>query len=324
MKNFWMLFLLGLTCVSALSTVDLDWEDFKTKYNKEYSPEEDIKRHQIFNENKLMIEEHNKKFEEGEVTFTMAINKFGDMLLEETISLMGLNQRIEMPRGNTDFTIDESISFPISKDWRDFGVVTPVKDQHQCGASWAFSATGALEGQSYKTGKLISLSEQNLIDCIGSDGCIGGYVTDAYRYIQMNKGIDSEESYPYTASDKDRCNYNPQTVGANCTGYVAPISGTEHKLLYATTEIGPMSVCIDANHHSFIFYESGIYYIPNCSRYNPTHCLLVIGYAKDAYLEFWMLKNSWGVKWGENGYIKMARNKDNLCGIATHFSYPLV
>ncbi|KAL7631756.1 UNVERIFIED_CONTAM: hypothetical protein RMT77_017937 [Armadillidium vulgare] len=326
MKDFWMLFLLGLTCTSALSTVDLDWEDFKTKYNKDYSPEEEIKRHKIFNEHKLMIEEHNKKYEEGEVTFTMEINKFADLLLEETGFLNGVKQIPEQFEGNTEIEVEGDFIFPLELDWRRFGYVTPVKDQGHCGSCTAFAATGALEGQNFKrTGTLVSLSVQNILDCLARDGCDGGLVVDGYEYTRFQRGIDTEESYPYLAKDGDgTCKYDPQYAGGNCSGYVYPSISNERRLLYSVTKVGPVAAVISANYLSFIYYRSGIYYNAYCNDGFPTHAVLVVGYGQEDGHEYWLVKNSWGTDWGEEGYIRMSRNKDNNCLISSFFSYPVV
>ncbi|KAL7631753.1 UNVERIFIED_CONTAM: hypothetical protein RMT77_017934 [Armadillidium vulgare] len=327
MTKFCLLFVVVLLWASALSTVDQDWKDYKIKYNKEYSPEEEIKRHKIFNENKLMIEEHNKKFK-GEVTFTMIINKFSDMLLEETSYLRGYKPSKDPPKGGLLYMVDDDATFPDSVDWREKGYVTPVKDQGDCGSCWAFSATGALEGQNFKkTGKLVSLSEQNFIDCMDDrdydcDGCWGGLTTSCFLYTKENNGTDSEESYPYLAKDGDHCGFSPQNIGGTCSRYRYAVKGTERELLAATATVGPISVAIDAHSLSFQQYSQGVYYNPTCDPDLHNHAVLVTGYGTYNGEEYWMVKNSWGTEWGDNGYIMMARNRSNNCGIASEFSFP--
>ncbi|RXG58773.1 Digestive cysteine proteinase 3 [Armadillidium vulgare] len=208
-------------------------------------------------------------------------------------------------------------------DWRNKGYVTGVKDQSQCGACWAFSATGSLEGQHFaKTGDLVSLSEQNLLDCTVGNGCAGGWMTDAFDYIHRNGGIDTEESYPYHAYDLE-CSYNASNIGATCSGYVT-VERTEDALQTAVSNIGPISVAIDASHHSFQVYNSGIYYEPECSSLDLDHAVLIVGYGVEGTAEFWLVKNSWGESWGDSGYIKMSRHRNNNCGIASEASYPTV
>lgn len=290
----------------------------------------------IFMENRHKIAKHNQRFEMGLVGYRLGVNKYADMLHHEFANtLNGFNKTgkysklraTKMLQGAT-FIPAANVQVPANVDWRQDGAVTPVKDQGHCGSCWSFSATGSLEGQHFrKTGKLVSLSEQNLIDCstkYGNNGCNGGLMDQAFRYIKDNGGIDTEKTYPYEAED-DKCRYNPVNSGADDKGFVDIESGNEEKLKIALATVGPISIAIDASHESFQFYSEGVYSDPDCNSEQLDHGVLAVGYGTDETgQDYWLVKNSWGDTWGAQGYIKMARNKGNMCGVATQASYPLV
>lgn len=219
-----------------------------------------------------------------------------------------------------------NVNLPKSVDWRTKGAVTEVKDQGSCGSCWAFSTTGALEGQQFlKTGKLVSLSEQNLVDCTDADGddkCSGRSRHDAIDWIKDHGGIETEQSYPYKAKGGS-CKYNKKLSAATVHKSNDIPRGDEKKLQEAIANSGPISVGIDYTGKSFKFYSSGIYYEPKCDPNKLTHAVLAVGYGTDEHgKDYYIVKNSWGKKWGENGYIKMARNRNNNCGIASAAIYP--
>lgn len=184
-----------------------------------------------------------------------------------------------------------------------------------------------MEGQRHRVfGKLIELSEQNLIDCsrrFGNEGCDGGLMDYAYQYVIENKGIETEKAYPYQSQNRF-CKYKKEDRAASISGYIDLPSGNETSLQEATASIGPISVAIDASHLSFQFYDSGIYEEPDCQSTNLNHGVLVVGYGTKDDQDYWIVKNSWGTDWGMDGYILMKRNDDNHCGIATKASYPLI
>ncbi|XP_047738745.1 procathepsin L isoform X3 [Hyalella azteca] len=326
--------LLGLASAASAASfygvVLEEWESFKLAHNKKYEPVEEAFRLKVFAENKMKIARHNQLYNKGERTYDLKMNRFGDMLHNEFVHTMNgyrgnsMNRTYEASR----FVVPNSdVTLPDSVDWRTKGAVTPVKDQGQCGSCWAFSATGSLEGQHFrKTGQLVSLSEQNLVDCsfdYGNDGCNGGLMDFAFQYIKDNDGIDTEESYPYTAEDGD-CEFKRNDVGAEDTGFVDIESGNEDALKAAVATLGPVSIAMDASSNEFQFYSSGIYIDLLCSTEDLDHGVLVVGYGTENGQDFWLVKNSWTESWGEKGYMKLARNDDNMCGVATAASYPLV
>lgn len=147
---------------------------------------------------------------------------------------------------------------------------------------------------------------------------------NAFKYIKANGGIDTEMSYPYDGLD-DSCHFEKNGIGATDKGFVDIPEGNEKKMAEAVATMGPVSVAIDASNPSFQMYSQGVYFEPLCSPDKLDHGVLVVGYGTDpSGIDYWLVKNSWGSSWGEKGYIKMARNKDNHCGIASASSYPLV
>lgn len=146
----------------------------------------------------------------------------------------------------------------------------------------------------------------------------------AFQYIKENGGIDTEKTYPYEGED-DTCKYTADNSGATDKGFVDIPQADEKKLKLALATVGPVSVAIDASHESFQFYLTGVYYEPECSAENLDHGVLAVGYGTDEKgQDYYIVKNSWGTTWGDKGYVKMARNRKNHCGIASSASYPLV
>eukprot|EP01098_Paradermamoeba_levis_P000572 TRINITY_DN105_c0_g1_i4.p1 TRINITY_DN105_c0_g1~~TRINITY_DN105_c0_g1_i4.p1 ORF type:complete len:196 (-),score=90.15 TRINITY_DN105_c0_g1_i4:100-687(-) len=190
----------------------------------------------------------------------------------------------------------------------------------------SFSTTRSVEGAWFlKTNRLVSLSEQNLVDCStaqGNNGCGGGLMDYAFTYIIQNGGIDTEASYPYTATD-GTCHYKAANRGATISKYTDVPSGSESGL-QAAVALQPVSVAIDASHSSFQFYSTGVYYEPNCSSDQLDHGVLAVGYGTDNGKAYWLVKNSWNSSWGDKGYIKMSRNRSNNCGISTAASFPTI
>ena len=329
-----MLALLLLFAGSSLAAPVNDWQLWKAEHLKTYSAAEVAIRMGIFLDNKMRIDAHNKLFEAGNVSFSLKINHLADLTQYEFREMNKLRNGPPPSDLGTSVYTPSAREIPTEVDWRNDGYVTAVKDQGMCGSCWAFSTTGAMEGQVMNaTRKLVSLSEQQLVDCswkFDNHGCNGGFMDNAFRYIEKF-GLESEEAYPYTHSDGE-CAYSEKKVHVNAAdmrAFVNVTSGNEHALTNAIAEVGPISVAIDASHFSFQFYHSGVYSSWFCSSTHLDHGVLAVGYGvyKSAIWgeeKYFLVKNSWGEGWGMDGYVMMARFKDNQCGIATAASFPVL
>jgi len=320
-KLAFLLCLLPL-CLLALSVED-SFSSWVNVHGKNYKNLREYNyRLSVYRKNLDFVENHNRQ----NLGFTCAMNQFADLTVDEFAKLylstvINASELIQVdPYTDNNFVGDDVV------DWRTKGAVTSIKDQGQCGSCWAFSTTGSVEGAWFiKNKALVSLSEQNLVDCSSSQGnmgCDGGLMDSAFQYIIANKGIDTEASYKYTARDGS-CKFNKANVGATITSFKDVQSKSETALQSAIQNIGPISVAIDAAHSSFQLYHSGVYYEKSCSQTALDHGVLAVGYGTSGS-DYYIVKNSWGTSWGNQGYIWMSRNKNNNCGIATMSSYPIV
>jgi len=280
----------------------------------------------FFKSNLVIVDRHNKQ----NLGFTLAMNKFADLTLQEFVRIYLVtvvnttarppSKNLHIPKSRTNG--DDDI------DWRMKGAVTGIKNEGQCGSCWAFSTVTSIEGQwAIVKGELNSLSPQQLIDCssaYGNYGCSGGLIDTSYQYIIDNKGVDTEDSYPYEAVTSN-CRANNDTIGAKISSYKDIQSGSEDDLRDAVLNIGPISGAIDASHSSFQLYSSGVYYEKTCSSTQLDHGVNIVGLGTSTNgQKYYIVKNMWGTDWGMSGYVFMARNKNNNCGIATMNSYPIL
>uniref|UniRef100_A0A0G4I6B5 Uncharacterized protein n=1 Tax=Chromera velia CCMP2878 TaxID=1169474 RepID=A0A0G4I6B5_9ALVE len=306
------------------------FNEFRLKYNRAYlDTEEEGKRFEIFKKNMAYITAHNN----ANSDFKLAVNQFADMTpAEYRKKFTGFKPLPGRLGTNPNHKLDKvNVSdLPTSINWIDKGCVTGVKDQGQCGSCWAFSATGALEGVHCRnTGKLVSLSEQQLVDCSGPEGnlgCSGGLMDAAFEYVDKH-GLCSEKDYPYKGINDD-CHASECTpVIKGFKGFYDVPTESESALMGAVASHGPVAVAIEADEMAFQFYSSGVF-TSRCGT-NLDHGVLVVGYGTEKGLNFWLVKNSWGASWGDKGYIKMVRNSSKAsvgsggeCGILMQPSYP--
>lgn len=222
----------------------------------------------------------------------------------------------------------QTLSLPPLVDWRQNGSVTDVQSQGPCRSSYAFATTGALEAQYQRqTGNLLKFSEQYLLDCSRSSynnsGCDGGSVNASLRFVSDKQGINTEQSYPYRGVD-ETCQLSAERANFSIKSVNRIASGQEWFLQTAIATVGPVAVSFDASLETFQFYSSGIYYDFTCSKVNGNHFGLAVGYGTENKLGYYIVKNSFGKSWGEDGYVRMARFRNNNCGIATNAIYPVL
>jgi len=326
-----------ICCIAVASSASIsdDFRNFKAKFNKAYKNEaENDYRMKVFADNLEKINRHNEEAAAGKHTFTLGVNQFADLTIHEwreTLTFKGFQDQNQFGRPKSSMK-EKLVDIPDSIDWRDEGYVTPVKDQGACGSCWAFSTTGSMEGAIKKaTGELVSLSEQNLVDCDDMDeGCNGGFMENAFPWIISNGGINTEEDYPYRSNPNPiECAFDANKPTYTIKEFHEILKNDESDLTERIATEGPISVGIDAGQFSFQFYQEGVYYDPNCGTTDAelNHAVLAVGYGVEIKIDydqpFYWVKNSWGTNWGDNGYIKMARNRDNACGIATDACYPV-
>ncbi|KAI3942881.1 hypothetical protein MKW92_006758 [Papaver armeniacum] len=291
-------------------------QEWMIQYGKVYNNQAEMeKRFNIFKANVEFIESSNVENK----PYKLSVNEFADQTIEEFKSSRNGYKKSwrRSPRESTAFRYENVTAVQSTMDWRKKGAVTPVKDQGQC----------AMEGiTQLATGKLTSLSEQELVDCDtkGEDqGCEGGLMDDAFEFIQENRGLATEANYPYNGVDGSCNTKKANTHAASINGYEDVPANNEASLLKAVSK-QPVSVAIDASGQDFQFYSSGVF--TGTWGTELDHGVTAVGYGTDSDgTKYWLVKNSWGTSWGEEGYIRMQRDVDaneGLCGIAMEASYP--
>jgi len=321
------LFLLALFVAATLAfSVEYEhfkplWNTWKVQHNKFYSTSEEAARYAIFIDNVNKI----KKLNEENDGVEFALNKFADLTATEFKQIYASSGFFNLPSSDEEYLeFDPSKPLPNDVDWRTKGVVTPVKNQGQCGSCWTFSATGVLESyHAIQTGTLLSFSEQQIVDCATSAGygCEGGWPDLAVDYAGQ-AGLESESDYPYTGED-GTCQYNKKEATVVNKGHAA-VTPKSVTALQSALNTMPVSIAIEADQNVFQFYKSGVI-SKNCGD-SLDHAVLAVGYGTFSGAAAFIVKNSWGTDWGNQGYVYLGASGTpnagaGVCGI---LSTPIV
>lgn len=313
--------------VSAHFNYEQLWAHFKEKHKRIYNETEAHVRFQIFKANVDLIHSENGKRN----TFSVAINKFADLTNEEfRTRYFGLRLNAPKLELSTPILKKRTYSGAVLPSEVDHSTVsvTEVKNQKQCGSCYAFAAAGALESRHHIVSgkKLLSLSEQQFVDCTddqGNDGCNGGLMDNCYEYAKYHD-VCGEADYPYK-NKRHSCEIKSCDHGIKkgLVSGIERVDANESALMEAVAE-GPVSVGIQADQSSFMFYDHGVV-TEKCGQ-SLNHAVLIVGYGKEDGVKYWLIRNSWGANWGLQGYAKILRSDDEtgMCGILSLASYPVI
>nr|XP_034189227.1 cathepsin L1 [Osmia lignaria]XP_034189228.1 cathepsin L1 [Osmia lignaria]XP_034189230.1 cathepsin L1 [Osmia lignaria] len=306
--------------------LDEYWNSYKARYNKSYSGSEENDRRTTWEENLVTIYKHNMMAAAGHHSYTLRDNHMADLAtrqyIREMVKLMPSRKRRVSTKDMVGAVLHDPRRVPLQFDWRDIGFLTRPENQRDCGSCYAYSIAGSIQGQIFKkTGILIPLSEQQLIDCstsTGNLGCSGGSLRNTLRYLEKAKGLMSQAHYPYKGK-QGRCRFQEDLSVVNITSWAVLPARDEKALEAAVATIGPIAASVNASPKTFQLYHNGVYDDEVCSSDMVNHAMLIVGYTRTE----WILKNWWGDGWGENGYMRLAKNK-NRCGIANYAAYAKV
>lgn len=299
-----------ITALAGADAIDQQWQRWKVEHNRNYKTRdaEDGKR-AAFVENLRIVREWNSNASDK-----LVLNDFADMTRDEYLGMLTLVVP-EAPRV-TRRAAAAVATLPTMLDYRQQGIVGPVRDQGRCGSCWAMSIADVCSSVRAKAGEpFVELSVQQLVDCSTSDfGCSGGDTASGASYAER-RGLMTEAAYPYTAAS-GQCAYRTSSVVSRFRGHIELPSGDERALAAALVEYGPISVAINASPSSFQFYSTGILRDRSCTGNSRSlnHAVVLIGLTPNS----WLIKNSWGTSWGLGGYCYLARNAGNMCGVSTY------
>lgn len=316
--------------------VDHEFSKFVDKHGKDYTgPEHERQSWFNFLHNFRFINGKNRELQD----YKLKVNRFADVNVKDLSYLRGRRHSTgynggldyakhhNLLKGSNGVTKKDKV--PDSWDWRIRGAVTPVKDQAVCGSCWSFGTSGTLEGAYFvKTGKLLKLSQQQLIDCswkYGNNGCDGGEDFRAYKYLMESGGIGTEEDYGHYLGVDGKCHDDSIDKPVRISGFYNVTMGDREALKHAVYSYGPVSVSIDASRPTFTFYSHGVYYDPKCNNKEDglDHSVLVVGYTEIDGKFVWQVKNSWSTYWGDDGYIMMSAENNN-CGVMDSPTVPII
>lgn len=307
-----VIFLGTVVCARFSIKDQVDWLSWKLKYNKNYKNDvKEIEYRAIWEKNKAYVEAHNKR---DDVQFKIEMNQFADQETGER-SLLHDSKILEREENNK---VNGKLKFaPASWDWRQQGAVTPVQNQGMLGDAQAIVAAECVESYHEIHAKVLPhLSSAEVHDCCTPTGLINPQVFDCIHNIG---GLCSAQSYP---KPMGKCMNGTCSAVAQVEGGKKVTQGDENALKESVL-ITPVMAIIDASRVSFELYSSGIYDDPQCSSTQLDHVVQIVGYGSQNGTDYWICKNSWGINWGMKGYVLIARNKGNVCGIATMAKYPI-
>ncbi|CAO4386669.1 unnamed protein product [Caenorhabditis nigoni] len=309
----------------ATERYEVLFDEFLYKFNRLYSSQEEYKyRYHIFVHNVREFEEEERRHP----GLDLDINEFTDWSEEELRKMIVDKKNVKEEKNAVRFegsVLSSGVKRPASIDWRDQGKLTPIKNQGQCGSCWAFATVAAIEAQhAIKKGNLVSLSEQEMVDCDGrNNGCSGGYRPYAMRFVKEN-GLETEKSYPYSALKHDQCMLHQNDTKVYIDDY-RMLSTSEEDIADWVGTKGPVTFGMNVV-KAMYSYRSGIFNpsAEDCAEKSMgAHALTIVGYGGEGESAYWIVKNSWGTSWGSDGYFRLARGV-NSCGLANTVVAPII